>query len=164
MTFDGQSPSIVDSTGALIHKMPDEVRPGTTGVIFNENGEVLLQKRSDNGWGGLPGGGVDIGESIEQCVVREVFEETGLHVTVKRLIGIYSDPKHYSVMSYPGGDAVQYVSVSFECEPQSGELRISDESTDIGYFAVDSLPDNTLLSSQLRIKDALAQRPEPFIR
>jgi ADP-ribose pyrophosphatase YjhB (NUDIX family) len=144
--------------------MPDEVRPGTTGVIFNENGEVLLQKRSDNGWWGLPGGAVDIGESVEQCVVREVFEETGLHVTVKRLIGIYSDPKHYSVMSYPGGDTVQYVSVSFECEPQSGELRISDESTDIGYFAVDSLPDNTLLSSQLRIKDALAQTAEQFIR
>ena len=85
-------------------------------------------------------------------------------MTVKRLIGIYSDPKYYSVLSYPAGNAVQYVSVSFECEPRSGELRISDESTDIGYFAVDSHPDNTLLSSQLRIKDALAQRAEPFIR
>ena len=161
----GSQPSrLVDATGAPIHELPDKIRPGTSGVIFNGSGEVLLQKRSDNGWWGLPGGGVDIGESVERCVVREVFEETGLHVTVKRLIGIYSDPKHYSVMSYPGGDSVQYVSACFECEARTGELRISDESTDIGYFAVDSLPDDTLLSSRLRIKDALAHRTVPFIR
>ena len=164
MTFSGQSPGFVDSTGAPVHRMPDEIRPGTGGVIFNESGEVLLQRRADNDWWSLPGGGVDIGESVEQCVIREVFEETGLHVTVKRLVGIYSDPKNYSVMSYPGDTIVQYVSAAFECETQSGELRISDESTDIGYFPVDSLPDNTLLSSQLRIKDALANRAEPFIR
>lgn len=164
MTISGPSPDFVDSTGAPIRKVPDDIRPGTNGVIFNERAEVLLQKRSDNGWWGLPGGGVDVGESIEQCVIREVFEETGLHVTAKRLIGIYSDPKHHTLMSYPDGNVIQYVLASFECELQSGELRISDESTDIGYFPVDGLPDNTLLSSRLRIEDALANSPEPFIR
>ena len=164
MTSSDRSPGFVDSTGVPLEKMPNEIRPGTNGIIFNERGEVLLQRRSDNDWWSLPGGGVDIGESIEQCVIREVFEETGLRVTVKRLVGVYSDPVHYSIMSYPDGNAVQYVLASFECEPQSGELRISDESTDIGYFTVDGLPDNTLLSSALRIEDALANRAEPFIR
>jgi hypothetical protein len=56
------------------------------------------------------------------------------------------------------------VGAYFECATQSGELRISEESTDIGYFAVDSLPDNTLISSRQRIEDAAANRAEPFIR
>ena len=164
MIFGSQSPKFVDSTGSPIYKMPDAIRPGATAIIFNESGEVLLQKRSDNGWWSLPGGGMDIGESIEQCVIREVFEETGLQVTVTRLVGISSDPEQHSVMSYPDGAVVQYVGAYFECETRSGELRISEESTDIGYFAVGGLPDNTLISSRQRIEDAAANRAEPFIR
>ena len=66
--------------------------------------------------------------------IREVLEEIGLHVTIKRLIGIYSDPQHYSIMSYPSAEwVIHYVTLLFECECQSGQLQISDESTDIGY-------------------------------
>jgi ADP-ribose pyrophosphatase YjhB (NUDIX family) len=144
--------------------MPDEIRPGTNGVVFNENEEVLLHKRSDNGWWALPGGVVDIGESIEQCVIREVLEETGLEVAVKRLVGIYSDPRHYSIMRYPDDVVVHYVVAVFECARQLGELGISEESTDIGYFPVDSLPENTMLSTQFHIRDTVTNRAEPFIR
>ena len=93
----------VDSSGQPLSKMPDSILPSTNGVVFNSRGEVLLQKRADNGYWGLPGGRVDIGESVEQGAIREVLEETGLHVTVKRLIGIYSDPEQYSILSYPWG-------------------------------------------------------------
>ncbi len=144
--------------------MPDAIRPGTNGVIFNERGEILLQKRADNGFWGLPGGAVDVGESVEQGAVREVLEETNLTVTIKRFVGIYSDPKHFTIASYPGGDIVQFVSVVFECEYQSGELATSDESTDIGYFPTDALPENTMLSHLIRIEDTIANLPQPVVR
>ncbi len=157
--------NLFDSTGQPLPKMPDEILPSTNGAVFNERGEVLLQKRADNGYWGLPGGKVDIGESVERGAIREVLEETGLHVTVKRLIGVYSDPQHYSIMSYPSaGWIIHYVTLVFECEYQSGQLQISDESTDIGYFSPDSLPEITLLSHRLRIRDALADQAAPFIR
>ena len=132
--------------------------------MFNERGDILLQKRSDNGYWGLPGGKVDIGESVEQGAVREVLEETGLRVAVRRLIGVYSDPKLYSILTYPSGHAVHYVTLVFACEYESGELRISDESTDIGYFDTKALPEKTLAAHRIRIKDALEGQTEPFVR
>jgi len=78
------------------------IRLGCSATIFNESREkVLLTKRTDNGLWCLPGGGVDPGESVEETVIREVQEETGLTVRVLRLIGVYSDPNWlvvYSVM------------------------------------------------------------------
>ena len=164
MSHDSGPSGLLDSAGEPLQRMPDEIRPATNGAIFNESGDVLLQRRADNGYWGLPGGKVDIGESVEQGVVREVFEETGLRVTVVRLVGIYSDPVQYSIMTYPGGDVIQYVTMVFECERESGELRLSDESTDIGYFHPHALPDDTLLPHRLRIQDALADKARPFIR
>ena len=153
-----------DSVGEPLNRMPDEMRSGTNAIIFNDVGEVLLERRSDNGFWGLPGGAMEIGESLEQAVKREVLEETGLDVTVGRLVGVYSDPKYYSIMSYPGGGLVQFVTIVFECRQRDGELRISEESTDIGYFDVEALPDNVLLAHGVRIRDALENRAEPFIR
>ena len=154
-----------DSTGQPLSKLPDAILPSTQGAIFNRRGEVLLQKRADNGYWALPGGRVDIGESVEEGVIREVLEETGLSVTVKRLIGVYSGPKDYStVMVYPSGQVVQFVALVFACEVQSGQLQISDESTDIEYFPTDSLPEDTLYSHRIRIQDALAQQVEAYIR
>ena len=99
----------VDSTGRTLSKAPDEVRPGACAVIFDDAGKVLLERRSDNGFWGLPGGAVEVGESVEQAVVREVMEETGLRVDVKRLIGVYSDPRHNNIHTYPSGSIVNWV-------------------------------------------------------
>jgi len=76
-----------------------EHRPQTTpkiavnALVFNDKGEVLLAKRSDNGLWCIPGGHVDLGETLAQACLRELFEETGLKADVERLVGVYSDTK-----------------------------------------------------------------------
>lgn len=144
--------------------MPDAVQAAAGGIVFNMNGEILLQKRADNGWWGLPCGYVDVGESVEHAAIREILEETGIHTRVKRLVGIYSDPKHNVIGAYPDGSLIQFVIVIFECEYLSGELKVSEESTDVRYFATDGLPHDTVLCDLQAITDALEQRTEPFIR
>ena len=133
-------------------------------MISDDRGNILLEHRSDNGWGGLPGGEIEIGESASEAVLREVNEETGLIVTVRRLVGIYSDPAQYSITQYPDGNVIQHVTIAFECERQNGELRMSDESTGLEYFATDRLPKNTVHGHRIRIQDASENRTEPFIK
>ena len=153
-----------DSTGKPLPRLPQVIRPGASAAVFNERGEILLQKRADNGFWSMPGGGVDPGESVQQGVLREVREETGLHVCVVRLVGVYSDPRNYMITHYPGGDIVHNVSLCFVCERVSGTLQLSDESTDLGYFPLDALPEPMMPSHLIRLKDVLAQQREPFIR
>ena len=155
---------LLDSTGKPLNRMPNTIRPGTNAIIFNELGEVLLELRSDNGFWGLPGGGLEVGESVEQALKREVLEETGLRTSIKRLVGVYSDPRQQNISAYPDGQIVQYVTTAFECTRDGGELRMSDESTDIGYFDARALPENTLTSHVQRVRDALENRETPFLR
>ena len=157
------SPEYFDTTGKPV-SAPTEIRVGTSAAIFNESGQVLLERRSDNGWWGVPGGAVDIGESVEQAIVREVFEETGLHVRVKRLVGVYSDPMNHTIARYPDGSVVHNVTSFFECERLSGQIRMSAESTDLRYFSVDALPEDFLPGHRVRIQDALADRAKAFVR
>ena len=161
---DGTDSVLRDATGSPLQAMAESIGCGTNGIVFNEAGDVLLQKRADNGWWALPGGWLDPGESVAQGAVREVLEETGLRVSVKRLVGIYSDPRGYTIMSYPDGPTVQFVTIALECEWESGELQISDESTDIGFFPVDAMPEETLMGHRLRIEDTVARADQPFIR
>ena len=144
--------------------MPDGIHVATNGIVFNGKGEVLLQRRADNDWWGLPGGHVDAGESVEQGAIREVLEETGLLTRVKRLVGIYSHPDNYTIMGYPNGHLAHFVTLAFECEVESGSLVISEESTDIGYFGTGDLPENTLLGHRIRIRDAVERHLGPFVR
>jgi len=106
--------------------------------ITNENGEVLLQKRSDEDdiWG-LPGGAVEIGESIEETVIREIKEETGLDIKIDYLIGVYS--KYFT--KYPNGDNTQSICYLFKGTVTNGFLSIDNSETfDLQYFAKDNIP------------------------
>lgn len=81
-------------------------------AIFDSSGEkVLLTQRSDNGLWCLPGGGVDIGETVVQAVMRETNEETGFTVRVNKLIGVYSSPG--KLVLYPDGNTFQVVAIHF---------------------------------------------------
>ena len=155
---------LLDWTGAPVTRQPDRLRASASAVIFDEAGRVLLMLRSDNQRWGIPGGGAEIGESIAQTVTREVREETGLRVSARRIIGVYSDPANYCIATYPSGDIVQYVSVCFECVIEGGELTGSDEGRELRFFHPQQLPDTMLLAHRIRIQDALAQRDAAFIR
>jgi 8-oxo-dGTP pyrophosphatase MutT (NUDIX family) len=139
------------------------VRPSVSAIIFDTRGHLLLQQRSDGGQWGLPGGSVEVGESVTDAAVREVLEETGLVVVVKRLVGVYSD-RRWQLWRYPSGLVWHYVNVCFECAVRRGVLRTSDETLDLRYFPLDRLPRTLLSSHRVRIRDARARRPEAFIR
>lgn len=151
-----------DSLGRPLEKMPDEVHPGANTVLINNANQVLLHRRADNGAWALPGGRMEIGESIEQCAVREMFEETGLHVKITRMVGVYSDPKNYCILRYPDGYTVHYLIVVYEVEQIGGELKISHESKELRFFDVDALPEGMMPSSRMRVLDTLQRRTEAF--
>ena len=114
------------------------LRIGCSATIFHADKQrVLLTRRSDNGVWCLPGGGMDPGESAAEACAREVLEETGLVVNVGRLIGVYTSPN--LVVEYVDGNRFQPVSLNFAAEPIGGELGISDETTDVGYFSMEDM-------------------------
>lgn len=106
------------------------------GCIVND-GEVLLQRRSDDDRWGFPGGAIELGESADEALVREITEETGLRVRVTALLGIYSKYRHV----YPNGDIAQPITTFFLCTPIGGELHAGDgESVDLRYFPLAGCP------------------------
>jgi ADP-ribose pyrophosphatase YjhB (NUDIX family) len=109
------------------------------GCIRDEQGRILLLRRSDGLWS-VPGGGLEPGERLDQAVVREVREETGLEVEPTALIGVYSDPD-YS-FAYPNGHQVQPIIAFFECHVVGGALQPDgDEILEARYFGPqDELP------------------------
>ncbi len=107
------------------------------GCIFNENGEVLLQKRADcNKWG-FPGGAIELGETPEMAAKREVKEETGLDIEVNKLIGIYTD----SDVVCANGDKVHSICIGYEMSVVGGELICDENETlELKYFSLDNMP------------------------
>ena len=140
-----------------------QLRPSVAAIIPNDDGHVLLQRRSDNGLWGLPGGGVEIGESVSTAIVREVQEETGLTVVIERLVGVYSDPR-FQVVRYADGNVVHYINTLFVCRIVGGTLQTCEETLDLQFFDPAHLPEGMLVSHRIRVQDAVANRPEGFIR
>jgi ADP-ribose pyrophosphatase YjhB (NUDIX family) len=140
-----------------------QIRPGVAAIIQDAKGKILLQRRSDNGLWGLPGGSVEIGEFVRDAIIREVREETGLTVEVVRLIGVYSDPR-LQIVRYPDGNVVHYVSTLYACRILTGTLQTCDETLDLKFFDPAHLPENLLPMHRVRIQDAMANSPAAFIR
>jgi 8-oxo-dGTP pyrophosphatase MutT (NUDIX family) len=140
------------------------IRLGCSAVIFDKTREkVLLTKRADNGQWCLPSGGADPGESVDETVIREVWEETGLKVHVLRLVGVYSDPNWLVV--YNDDNAVQIVALNFEAEIIDGEPGLSEETTDWGYFSLAEMEEMDMLGNHpQRVLDTLENRDKAFIR
>jgi ADP-ribose pyrophosphatase YjhB (NUDIX family) len=139
------------------------LRASVSALVLNADTRLLLQRRSDNGRWGLPGGSVEIGESVADAIRREVLEETGLDTAVVRLIGVYSDPA-LQVVRYRDGNVVHYVSLCFLCRVSGGQLRTCEETLELGFFDPAAIPSDVLPMHRIRIQDGMAGRAEPFIR
>jgi 8-oxo-dGTP pyrophosphatase MutT (NUDIX family) len=111
--------------------------PGVTAVVFDDAGRVLLGERSDNGQWALIAGVMDPGEQPAETIVREVYEETAVHVVPERITSVLTQP----TTVYPNGDRCEYVDITFRCRAIGGEARVNDdESLAVGWFALDDLP------------------------
>ena len=106
--------------------------PSANAVVTNERGEILLIRRTDNGNWSLPGGAMDLGETVADAAVREVEEETGVRCKITGLLGIYTSPAH--VVQYTSdGEVRQEFTVVFTAEAVSGEPRTSNESSAVEW-------------------------------
>jgi 8-oxo-dGTP pyrophosphatase MutT (NUDIX family) len=106
---------------------------------------------------------MDPGESTAECCAREVLEETGLVVRVGKLIGVYTSPHH--ITEYVDGNRVQLVGLSFEAEPIGGELGLSDETTEVGYFSQEQMKSMDVMGPIYElVADAFADQEAAFVR
>ncbi|GGQ69712.1 NUDIX domain-containing protein [Couchioplanes azureus] len=110
---------------------------GARGVIFDEQGRLLLIQRSDNHRWAIPAGAMELGESMEECAIREVWEETGLRATALTPFAFYSA----YTFTNGWGHTYQQILMSFRIDSWEGELqKVTEESVDAGFFALDALP------------------------
>lgn len=134
------------------------VMPGAAAFVQDGAGRVLFIRRTDKGEWAFPAGAMELGERIDQTVVNEVYEETGLRVEPIRLIGVYSDQMYW--LTYPNGDELKVVSALFKCQIVGGEMRPDGvESSDVRVFLPDELPP---ISARILcpLRDGLANRDE----
>ena len=127
--------------GELKHKFV-LLQDGAAAIIVNEKDEILLQSRADRDQWGLPGGCQELGERFEDTILREVKEETNLDVLEKDLILVNIISGGSRRNSYPNGDVVLNNTALYCIKKYSGELKWDEESKDMKFFSLDSLPEN----------------------
>ncbi len=129
---------IMDMRNKVGHAPIINVR--ATVLVFNENKELLLNLRSDTNDWGIPGGGKELNETLEECAIRELKEETNLDTNDLELVTVLSGNEYY--YKYPNDDEVDCVIALYQVKNYSGELKINDgESKRLEFFSLDNLPE-----------------------
>lgn len=122
------------------------------GAVVREDGRVLAIRRADNGTWEPPGGVLELTETVEDGVRREIFEETGLKVSVERLTGVYKNVTR------------GVVALVFRCHPEGGTEQLSDESTAVDWLTPAEVSDRMGEVYAVRMLDALRDEAAPSIR
>lgn len=141
---------------------PNSLVVATSAVVTDYVGRILLQRRADSGNWALPGGGMEMNESLTASVIREVKEETGLDVEVTGLVGTYTDPRH--VIAYTDGEVRRQFNICYTARVTGGQLSISDESTELRFIDPDEFEGLPMHPTQrLRISHYLEHRKSPYL-
>lgn len=141
---------------------PNSMVVAASAVITDNAGRILLLRRTDSGNWALPGGAIELGESLPACAVREVREETGLSIEITGLVGTYTDPRH--VIAYSDGEVRQQFNVCFTGRITTGTLTGSDESTALRFVTpaeLDQLPIHP--TQRLRLDHFLTRNGSPYL-
>ena len=137
--------------------------PSVNVVVTNQDGDVLVIQRSDNGNWAVPGGAIDLGESLVQAAIRETREETGITCEVTGIVGIYTDP-HHVVLYTSNGEARQEFSIVLTALAVDGEPTPSDESSQVRWVSRNELAEYPMdRSMRLRVDHFLAGRSSPYL-
>lgn len=127
---------------------------GATTLVFNDKKELLLNLRSDTNSWGIPGGSMELYETIEQTAVRELKEEAGINADGLELVTVLSGNDYY--FEYPNGDKMCTVIVLFKVLNYTGEIKVSDnESKKLEFFSLSNLPTKIESRAQLIINKIL---------
>ncbi|WP_083977605.1 NUDIX domain-containing protein [Kitasatospora azatica] len=122
------------------------------GAVVREDGRVLAIRRADNGTWEPPGGVLELSETVEDGVRREVYEETGIKVSVERLTGVYKNVSR------------GIVALVFRCRPEGGQEQLSDESTAVAWLTPAEVADRMGEVYAVRLLDALQDEAAPHVR
>ncbi|MBA2324117.1 MAG: NUDIX hydrolase [Pseudonocardiales bacterium] len=137
--------------------------PSVTAAVRDDEGRLLLIHKIDNDYWALPGGAMELGESIGDAAIREVAEESGIRIEITGLVGLYTSPAH--VMAYDDGEVRQEFSVCFHARPLGGKLREDGTETKAARWVEPSELAGLSIhpSMHTRINDALAGLSRPRI-
>jgi ADP-ribose pyrophosphatase YjhB (NUDIX family) len=137
--------------------------PSVNVVVTNDKSSILLIRRTDNGNWAVPGGAIDVGESVAQAAVRETLEESGIECEITGIVGIYSDPKHV-IMYTSNGEVRQEFSIVLTGRARNGQPTPSSESSEVRWVPAAEVAGYTMdRSMRIRINDFLAGDKSPVI-
>ncbi|MEU0666370.1 NUDIX domain-containing protein [Streptomyces lavendulocolor] len=131
------------STGSQQHKSTPLHSVSVAGAVVREDGRLLAIRRADNGTWELPGGVLELAESPEEGVAREVWEETGIRIEVDELTGVYKNT------------ARGIVALVFRCKPSGGTERTSAESLAVDWLTPAEITERMSEVYAVRLLDAL---------
>ena len=137
--------------------------PSVNVVVVSDADEILLIRRTDNGNWAVPGGAIDLGESVAQAAVRETLEESGIDCEITGIAGIYSDPRQV-ILYTSNGEVRQEFSIVLTARPLTGQPTPSSESSEVRWVPASEVLGYTMdRSMRIRINDYLARHESPVV-
>ena len=130
---------------------PNSLVPATAAAIIDGRSRLLLVERRDSGKWAMPGGTMEMEESLDECIKREVREETGIDVTIEGVVGTYSDPDNR--IAYSDGEVRREFSIVFFGRPDRMAITLDDESTAARWVPIDEIGSLPVAASQRRRLD-----------
>jgi ADP-ribose pyrophosphatase YjhB (NUDIX family) len=137
--------------------------PSVNVIVTDDQDRILLIRRTDNDNWAVPGGAIDLGESLVQAAMRETKEESGIDCQITGISGIYTDPKHV-ILYTSNGEVRQEFSIVLTARPVGGELTPSSETSEVRWVDRDDVDGYTMdRSMRLRVGRYLAGADRPHL-